>query len=145
MEHRNLSANMQMLAADVQTLLPQDIVLLQEVFVQNDMHMLVKLAELGGLSHHQYFHSGCLGGELLILSRWPIVYTRQAMHTLHFIVMICQAHNQCMHASATTNAQRLGCCKMSWSRHASDQATMGFIPPGHQPHLLPNITERFIR
>ncbi len=50
--------------------------LLQEVFVRDDIKILTTLAARGSLQHAQYFDSGYLGGELLILSRFPIIYTR---------------------------------------------------------------------
>lgn len=53
-----------------------DVVLLQEVFVKSDIEHLVATAAESPLKHFQYMHSGFLGGELLILSRWPILYTR---------------------------------------------------------------------
>ena len=56
----------------------QDVVLLQEVFVGSDAAMLAAAGAQGALKHSQYFPSGYLGGELLILSRWPIQYTRSA-------------------------------------------------------------------
>ena len=56
----------------------QDVVLLQEVFVKADAVMLAAAAAQGPLKHSQYFPSGYLGGELLILSRWPIQYIRSA-------------------------------------------------------------------
>ena len=53
-----------------------DVALLQEVFVQADAERLAAAAAQGSLKYAQYMHSGFLGGELLILSRWPILYTR---------------------------------------------------------------------
>jgi len=53
-----------------------DVVLLQEVFVRSDVKQLIARAAEGGLKHAQYMHSGFLGGELLVLSSWPILYTR---------------------------------------------------------------------
>lgn len=53
-----------------------DVVLLQEVFVKSDIEHLVATAAESPLKYFQYMHSGFLGGELLILSRWPILYTR---------------------------------------------------------------------
>ena len=53
-----------------------DVALLQEVFVRSDAEHLMATAAQGSLKHAQYMYSGFLGGELLILSRWPILYTR---------------------------------------------------------------------
>lgn len=53
-----------------------DVVVLQEVFVGSDVDHLIAIAAEGSLKHSQYMHSGFLGGELLILSRWSILYTR---------------------------------------------------------------------
>ncbi|KAK9901975.1 hypothetical protein WJX75_000009 [Coccomyxa subellipsoidea] len=58
-----------------------DVVLLQEVFVRDDIQTLIILAARGSLQHAQYFDSGYLGGELLILSRYPITYTRYHKYT----------------------------------------------------------------
>ncbi|CAL8466074.1 g5610 [Coccomyxa elongata] len=59
-----------------------DVVLLQEVFVRSDVQTLITLAARGSLQHAQYFDSGYLGGELLILSRYPITYTRYHKYTV---------------------------------------------------------------
>ena len=59
-----------------------DIVLLQEVFVKSDTEHLTATAAQCNLHHAQYLHSGFLGGELLILSRWPILYTRSVISVL---------------------------------------------------------------
>ena len=53
-----------------------DVVILQEVFVKEDIKYLSATAAQGTLKHAQYMHSSFLGGELLILSCWPILYTR---------------------------------------------------------------------
>ena len=53
-----------------------DVVVLQELFVKEDIKHLTATAAQGTLKHAQYMHSSFLGGELLILSCWPILYTR---------------------------------------------------------------------
>ncbi len=44
--------------------------------MRRDAAMLAAAGAQGSLKHAQYFASGYLGGELLILSRWPIQYIR---------------------------------------------------------------------
>ena len=53
-----------------------DVVILQEVFLKEDIKHLSATAAQGTLKHAQYMHSSFLGGELLILSCWPILCTR---------------------------------------------------------------------
>ncbi|KAK9804323.1 hypothetical protein WJX72_006696 [[Myrmecia] bisecta] len=53
-----------------------DIVLLQEVWVREDADQTAQLASQGGLKHSVQFPTGMLGGELMVLSRFPIVQVR---------------------------------------------------------------------
>ena len=86
-----------MAAADSGCIVLQDVALLQEVFVGSDAAMLAAAAAQGALKHSQYFPSGYLGGELLILSRWPIQYIRSAPCTC-----------ACLHA----------CCPTFWGQQS---------------------------
>lgn len=54
----------------------QDVVLLQEIFLQRDAKVLIAAASLGGLLYARQFRGGVLGGELLTLSRYPISRVR---------------------------------------------------------------------
>ena len=51
----------------------QDIVLLQEVFIQEDVANLVSAGKDGKLKHAHFFNGGMLLGELLILTAYPVV------------------------------------------------------------------------
>lgn len=50
----------------------QDIVLLQEVWVQADVAVLQAAGAAGGLAYHEHHRAGVFGAGLLTLSRWPI-------------------------------------------------------------------------
>ena len=54
----------------------QDVVLLQEIFLQRDAKALISAASVGGLLHTRQFRGGVLGGELLTLSRYHISRVR---------------------------------------------------------------------
>ena len=69
-----------------------DIALLQEVFVKDDTKHLIATAAQGTLKYAQYMHSGFLGGELLILSRWPILYTRSVATSQHLFWLLWALH-----------------------------------------------------
>ncbi|XP_071791982.1 putative neutral sphingomyelinase [Asterias amurensis] len=51
-----------------------DVVTLQEVWVEKDYESICDKVK-NVLPHHHYFHSGCIGSGLCILSKWPIVNT----------------------------------------------------------------------
>jgi sphingomyelin phosphodiesterase 2 len=48
----------------------QDVVLLQEVWVDSDVEMLVAYARTAGLEHAIHFKAGMFGSGLVTLSRW---------------------------------------------------------------------------
>ena len=50
-----------------------DVVTLQEVWMASDAALLAKLAAQGDLKYHHYFQGGIIGGELLTLSKHPII------------------------------------------------------------------------
>ena len=53
----------------------QDLVLLQEVWVEDDADKLLEAASVSGLEHGLHFKSGLFGSGLVTLSRYPIVHT----------------------------------------------------------------------
>ena len=50
----------------------QDIVFLQEVFMEADVSILVSAAKDGKLANAHFFQGGMLHGELLLLTVYPI-------------------------------------------------------------------------
>ena len=50
----------------------QDIVFLQEVFMEADVSILVSAAKDGKLANAHFFQGGMLHGELLLLTAYPI-------------------------------------------------------------------------
>lgn len=50
-----------------------DVVTLQEVWLASDAALLAQLAARGSLRYHHYFQGGIMGGELLTLSKHPIL------------------------------------------------------------------------
>lgn len=54
-------------------LLSQDVVLLQEVWVDADAQILIKAGKAAGLLHCTHFRSGVFGSGLVTLSRHPII------------------------------------------------------------------------
>jgi len=53
-------------------LLPQDVVLLQEVWVDTDVRLLMAAGKAAGLVHGVHFRSGMFGSGLVTMSRHPI-------------------------------------------------------------------------
>jgi hypothetical protein len=51
----------------------QDVILLQEVWCPADVKVLTRSGAKCGMLYHQFYHSGFLGGELLTLSKHPII------------------------------------------------------------------------
>lgn len=50
----------------------QDVVLLQEVWVEQDAKLLLECGKAGGLVHGMHFKTGMLGSGLVTMSRFPI-------------------------------------------------------------------------
>lgn len=50
-----------------------DVVTLQEVWLASDAALLAQLGARGSLRYHHYFQGGVMGGELLTLSKHPIL------------------------------------------------------------------------
>ena len=51
----------------------QDVVLLQEVFMEADAARLISAAKDGKLKHAHFYNGGMLRGELLLITAYPIV------------------------------------------------------------------------
>ena len=51
-------------------------VTLQEVWLASDAALLAQLGARGSLRYHHYFQGGVMGGELLTLSKHPILEVR---------------------------------------------------------------------
>lgn len=51
----------------------QDVVLLQEVFMEADAARLISAARGGKLKHAHFYNAGMLRGELLLITAYPIV------------------------------------------------------------------------
>ena len=51
----------------------QDVVLLQEVFIEADAARLISAAKDGKLKHAHFYNAGMLRGELLLITAYPIV------------------------------------------------------------------------
>ncbi|KAI9301343.1 Endonuclease/exonuclease/phosphatase [Cunninghamella echinulata] len=58
-----------------------DIVTLQEVWVQKDFEYIKNINSIN-LPYAKYFHSGALGSGLVILSKYPIIFTHYHQYTL---------------------------------------------------------------
>lgn len=50
----------------------QDIVFLQEVFMEADVSRLIGAAKDGKLKHSHFYNAGMLHGELLLVTAYPI-------------------------------------------------------------------------
>ena len=57
----------------------QDIVCLQEVFLKEDVKLLTEAAHEANLEHSHFCEAGMVHGELLLLSRFPILQVSQAI------------------------------------------------------------------
>ena len=69
----------------------QDIVFLQEVFMEEDVSQLIGAAKHGRLKHSLFYNAGMLHGELLLVTAYPIteVPLSETLHALKVCASFC--------------------------------------------------------
>ena len=84
----------------------QDIICFQEVFMKEDRYLLTEAAHDAKLKHSHFCEAGILHGELLLLSRFPILQVVRICNALQLLLVhsLNQGHQHVLARSSNVAA-----------------------------------------